>query len=77
MTVPDCMQEYTDLAEKVFGQPRHFSTLRFLIGNRAKYKTTKLENVLKNVTERRTERRISDVRKIMLQSGRGLCKTLV
>ena len=77
MTVPDCIDEYKGLGEEVFGKPRIFSTIRFGLGNRTKYKAARLENVFQRVTEKRNEFQASPDRSITFPSGRGLCKTYV
>lgn len=74
MTVLDCIDEYKSLGEEVFGNPRTFSTLRFGLGNRTKFKAERLEKVFKNVTRRRNECQ-ADPDRITFPSGRGLCKT--
>lgn len=73
MTVPDCMLEYETVAAKVFGRPRFFTTLRFGLVDRTKYKATTLKKVFEDVTERRSESK--GQRRITFPSKRGLCKT--
>ena len=75
MSVPDCINEYKTLGEEVFGRPRVFSTLRFGLGNRTKYKAARLEKVFKDVTVRRNEYLADPDPNIRFPSGRGMCKT--
>lgn len=75
MTVPDCIDEYKNLGQEVFGNPRIFSTLRFGLGNRTKYKAARLEDVFQRVTAKRNEYLANPDRSITFPSGRGLCKT--
>ena len=77
MTVPDCISEYRSLGQEVFGKPRLFTTLRFGVGNRTKYKAARLERVFKDVTKRRNEQPepSETYGKITFPSGRGLCTT--
>ena len=76
MTVSDCNDEYMKLGEEVFGRPRTFTTLRFLISNRHKFKTAKMTQVCKDVCQRRSEWLESNYAgKISFPLGRGLCKT--
>ena len=75
MTVPDCITEYENLSQEVFGKPRFFTTLRFGVGNRTKYRAAKLKKVFEDVTERRSEQ--SEDGRVTFPSERGLCRTLV
>ena len=76
MTVPDCLFEYRQLGQEVFGKPRKVSTLKFGLGVRYKYKAARLENVFKDVTKRRNEQPgPTETGKITFPSGRGLCAT--
>ena len=77
MSVPDCIEEYMTLGDEVFGNPRTFNTLRFKIGNRAKYDTTKLERVFQDVTERRSEKidESHNDSRVKFPSNPGMCKT--
>lgn len=75
MAVPDCIDEYKSLGEEVFGRPRVFSTLRFGLGDRTKYKAARLEQVIKDVTARRNEYLAEPDPSIRFPSGRGMCKT--
>lgn len=77
MTVPDCISEYENLGEEVFGKPRMLYTLRYGLGNRTKYKAANLEKVFREVAERRSEQLCQPHSKITFPSERGLCKTLV
>ncbi|KAL8788948.1 MAG: hypothetical protein Q9195_007064 [Heterodermia aff. obscurata] len=77
MAVPDCINEYKNLGEEVFGRPRVFSTLRFGLGDRTKYKAARLERVIKDVTARRNEHLAESDPSIRFPSGRGMCKTFV
>lgn len=76
MTVLDCIYEYKNLGEKVFGNPRFFSTLRFGLGDRTKYKASRLADLFKDVTARRSEYlKDTDPSVAFLPSRRGLCQT--
>jgi hypothetical protein len=75
MTVQDCIEEYKGLGEEVFGKPRFFCTLRFGLGNTAKYSASKLKKVFEDVSARRNEHLLEPDRNITFPSGRGLCKT--
>lgn len=77
MTVPDCISEYDNLGEEVFGKPRMLYTLRYGLGNRTKYKAANLEKVFKDVAERRSEQLSQAHSRITFPSARGLCRTLV
>ena len=75
MTVPDCISEYETLGQEVFGKPRFFTTLRFGVGNKTKYRANELKKVFENVTERRSEQ--SSHGRVKFPSERGLCRTSV
>ena len=75
MTVLDCINEYENLGEKVFGKPRLFYTMRFVLGDRTKYNAARLQKVFEEVTARRNEYLAEPDRSITFPSGRGLCKT--
>ena len=75
MTVQDCIEEYKTLGEDVFGNPRFFCTLNFGLGDRPRYKASRLEKVFKEVSARRNEYLPEPERSITFPSGRGLCKT--
>ena len=76
MTVPDCIAEYKFLSQEVFGKPRIFFTLRFGIGSRCKYKASKMEKILKDLTQRRNEKPGRNASgRITFPSGKGLCTT--
>ncbi|MCJ1424450.1 hypothetical protein MMC29_002338 [Sticta canariensis] len=77
MTVPDCKLEYENLAVKVFGKPRHFTTLNLGLVDRTKYDAASLKKVFEEVTERRSEQTSKGQRRITFPSKRGLCKTFV
>lgn len=77
MTVPDCKLEYENLAVKVFGKSRHFTTLNFGLVDRTKYDAANVKKVFEEVTERRSEKISKGQRRITFPSKRGLCKTLV
>ena len=77
MTVPDCLSEYERLGKEVFGKPRFFTTLRFGIGSKTKYKGKKLKKVFEDVTARRSEQVNGPRTRTTFPSERGLCRTLV
>ena len=76
MTITDCLFEYRNLGQEVFGKPRMISTLRFGLGARHKYKAERLEKAFKNVSVRRNEQPgPNEMSEITFPSGRGLCAT--
>lgn len=75
MTVQDCIEEYKSLGEEVFGTPRIFCTLRFGLGDRAKYSAARLQKVFESVSARRDQYSAEPGRSIIFPSGRGMCKT--
>lgn len=75
MTVADCKEEYKGLGEEVFGKPRMFCTLRFGVGNRARYRASKLKEVFQDVSARREEYLTDPDRGIMFPSAPGMTKT--
>lgn len=77
MTVRDCLHEYESLGGEIFGKPRFFTQLRFMVGHRTKYNGAKLKTVFENVTARRREGLEEDSVEITFPSGRALCKTSV
>ena len=75
MTVADCIHEYENLAEEVFGKPRFFTTLRFAFGDRTKYSADRLQRVIERVTAGRDERVNGSQRRPKFSYRRDLCKT--
>ena len=75
MTVQDCIEEYRNLGEEVFGNPRFFCTLNFGLGDIARYSAARLEKVFESVSARRNEHLPEPDRNITFPSGRGLCRT--
>ena len=75
MTVPDCIAEYKNLGGEVFGKPRFFTTLRFGVVNRTKYKAENLKRVFEDFTARRSEQLSEPHGRVAFPSKRGLCKT--
>ena len=75
MTVLDCINEYENLGEEVFGKPRLFYTMRFGLGDRTKYKASRLQKVFEDVAARRNEYLAEPGPSITFPSERGLCKT--
>ncbi|CAD6444280.1 5eb779df-f889-406e-96ec-73632c2f676e [Sclerotinia trifoliorum] len=53
MNIDDCIREYQDFGEKIFGQPRKLSMRGPIPWNREKYDHRKLEEVIKDVVKRR------------------------
>ena len=76
MTVPDCLSEYVKLGHEVFGKPRMVPAIRFGLGARAKYKGTRLKEMVQDIIKRHNgEPRKHHSEKVAFQSGRGLCAT--
>ena len=46
MTVLDCLSEYKVLGGSVFGSPRSLAQIRVGLGNKTKYKSSKVEKVI-------------------------------
>lgn len=55
MTVDDCLREYERLSHRIFGSPRHFTTLRYYFIDRNKYDIEPVEAVFQDVSNRRGE----------------------
>lgn len=72
MTVDDCINEYMTLGQKIFGNPR---PLAFGAVMWHKFKYRDLEDVLKNVTRRHSEKSELDV--LHFPSDEDLCRTIV
>lgn len=53
MSIDDCIQEYENLGEQIFGHPRKFSMRGPIPWNQEKYDHRKLERVIKDVIKRR------------------------
>lgn len=77
MTVRDCMKEYREVGDKMFGSPRFFTSYRFGVVDRTIYKGSKSRKVFQEVAERRTEQMNEGQRRITIASERGLCRTSV
>lgn len=74
MTVPDCIQEYETFGDEIFGNPRHLTALNLAgIVSRSKYDAHKLEQVFRNVTERRGER-TDEVEPLRFRSKTNTCR---
>ncbi|KAF7948672.1 hypothetical protein EAE96_007867 [Botrytis aclada] len=76
MNSDDCIQEYENLGEKIFGQPRKLSMRGPIPWNREKYDHRKLEESIKDVVKRRDwkEDQIADS---MYPSNKDRCRTIV
>ncbi|KAL9091324.1 MAG: hypothetical protein Q9165_004958 [Trypethelium subeluteriae] len=55
MTVQDSLDEYRSLGDAVFGHPRMLTQRNVVVIKRPKYRATRLKEVVKDVTERRSE----------------------
>lgn len=78
MTVEDCLKEYEDLSHSIFGNPRHFTQLRYYLINRTKYDTQPVDAVFEDVSNRRGElRENNDYAPHEFCSETGICQTLV
>jgi len=53
MTIDDCIDEYANMGERIFGNPRTFSLRGPIPWTREKYDEKKLEAVIKDVVKRR------------------------
>ncbi|TGO46071.1 hypothetical protein BOTNAR_0616g00060 [Botryotinia narcissicola] len=76
MNSDDCIQEYENLGENIFGQPRKLSMRGPIPWNREKYDHRKLEQSIKDVVKRRDwkEDQIADS---MYPSNKDRCRTIV
>ena len=79
MSVPECIREYKTLGEKVFGNPRHLSPLRFVVGKWPKFNAATMREVFEDVTARRSElvNKTEFQPKMTFPFKRGVCRTLV
>ena len=80
MPVEDCLQEYENLAGKVFGRPRtlHQQFLPTAWWNRPKYNEKFLEDAIISVTDRRDRNHVRDHEGgSVFASEEGVCQTLV
>ena len=75
MSVPECIKEYRTLGQKVFGKPRHLTTLNFGIISREKFDAEKLREVFEDVTVRRSEREDVSHQRMKFPIKRGVCRT--
>lgn len=76
MTVEDCIEEYERLSNGMFGDPRHFTTLRYYLIDRNKYDTQSVEAVFEDVFERRGENPTGDESaEREFRSEAGVCQT--
>ena len=75
MTVLDCIIEYRNLAQQMFGKPRVLT--RQIGSDRYKYNADELEEAFKEFTNRRSEKiqQGEEFRRITFPSGKGLCRT--
>lgn len=76
MTVPDCLTEFENIADRVYSKPRFFHRLNLGVIDRSKYNGADLKELFEDVTRRRSEK-VSTSKRILFPSKRGLCKTLV
>jgi hypothetical protein len=85
MTIPDCLHEYKQMGDAIFGNPRHVTRLRTGIVPRVKYDATKMERAAKAVVARRCSK-LEHKEKLQVRlpttyNGidyvRGACKTFV
>ena len=76
MTIADCILEYENLAQTIFGNPRFFITMRFGLGSRCKYDHEVAERVFQDVIARRNEQSPGDrMGNIRFPASRGSCAT--
>lgn len=76
MSVADCLHEYENLAEQVFGYPRplHHAGQLGILFRKNKYSTTRLENAIKDVMRRRGEIAHDHDDAMQFRTPRGLCR---
>lgn len=75
MTVLDCILEYKNLGEEIFGKPRFWTELHFPIGiHRTKYDANNLKRVFEDVTKRRIEE-TGQILPATFPSERYMCRT--
>ncbi len=78
MPVEDCLEEYKNLAGTVFGHPRHIHSIGALgitsLTKRTKYKTSRLEDTIKEVVSRRGENVPDQFDSLRFETERGLCR---
>lgn len=75
MSVADCLHEYKTLGGEIFGKPRFFTELKFILISRAKYDSKVLERVFQGVAERHREVSDHNYDYALFPSERGLCGT--
>ena len=51
MTVDECCRAYRDLADNIFGHPRHIHMKNTLVVRRAKYTHKNLERIIKKIVK--------------------------
>ncbi|KAF7865472.1 hypothetical protein EAF04_006447 [Stromatinia cepivora] len=76
MSIDDCIQEYENLGEKIFGQPRKLSMRGPIPWNREKYDHRKLEEVIKDVVKRRAWKK-DQITDSVYPSNPERCRTIV
>ncbi|KAI1317485.1 FabD/lysophospholipase-like protein [Xylariaceae sp. FL0255] len=76
MTVEDCLEEYETMARCIFGHPRLIHNIRFGIGGN-KYHTKHLENAVKEVIERRAERRSENHTDVLFRTEIDTCRGVI
>lgn len=75
MTVEDCIDEYKNLAGRVFGHPRHLYDMdTFGLIKRCKYDTKNFEDVIKDVIVRRVEGGRDNPQNARFDIEYGLCR---
>jgi hypothetical protein len=76
MPVEDCIVEYQRFAGSVFGHPRwvHQAGVLGSISRKNKFKTTNLENAIKDVTRRRGEKANDADEAMIYSTPKGMCR---
>lgn len=78
MSVDDCITEYCELAEDVFGHPRKFHMISTLLISRYKYDEIALEKAIRKVANNReaTDRReaTSSTGSVQFKTESGICR---
>ncbi|KAI1159335.1 acyl transferase/acyl hydrolase/lysophospholipase [Nemania serpens] len=76
MTVDDCLKEYETMAGSVFGHPKLIYSMKFGMGGN-KFRRASFERAVKEVIERRAERRTEDYSEFLFQTEIDTCRGIV
>jgi len=75
MNVDDCLLEYRDMGQRVFGKPRIFSIRGPIPFPRERYSEKKLRAVMEEVIKRRATIPHSNMGNHMFKSSEDRCRT--